>query len=127
MDFVVKKRLTIPLLKLTEGNTQYVKITAPMHLGKEQKAKDGEKKKEPAMLANCVNLQDGSECQIILSAVVKSVLEDEYPNSAYVGKCFAITKQGRAPGKSYNQFDVVEIEDPAAAAAPARAVGGRGR
>ena len=112
MEFKRKKLLTIPVLKFKEGETRYVKITEAMHVGKPQKAKEGEKAKEPAVLANCINLEDGAICQIIVSAVVKSVLTEEYPNDGYVGKCFAITKQGRNPGKQYNQFDIEEVEDP---------------
>lgn len=125
MEFKVKKRLTLPLFKLVEGVARYVKITDKMHLGKEQPAvvdKDGKEvkaKKEAATLVPCINLEDGVEGQIILSAVVKSILTDEYPNHGYVNKCFAITKQGRAVGKSYNQFEVQEIEDPTGEAAPA--------
>ena len=113
MEFKRKRLLTVPVLKFKEGESRYVKITEAMHIGKPQKAKEGEKAKEPATLANCVNLEDGAVCQIIVSAVVKSVLVEEYPNDGYVGKCFSITKQGRNPGKQYNQFDIEEIEDPA--------------
>jgi hypothetical protein len=112
MEFKRKKLLTIPVLKLVQDQTRYVKITDAMHVGKPQKAKEGEKAKEPATLINCINLEDGAVCQVIVSAVVKSVLTDEYPGDAYVGKCFAITKLGRNPGKQYNQFNVEEIEDP---------------
>lgn len=123
MEFKRKKLLTVPVLKFKEGETRYVKITAAMHVGKPQKAKEGEKAKEPAILANCVNLEDGAVCQIIVSAMVKSVLTEEYPGDGYVGKCFAITKQGRNPGKQYNQFDIEEIEDPGDEVAHARAGG----
>ncbi|MGH7743753.1 MAG: hypothetical protein ACREQ5_02900 [Candidatus Dormibacteria bacterium] len=87
-----------------------------------------DKRKAPATLANVINLEDGSVCQIIVNAVVKSVLNDEYPNDGYVGKCFAITKRGRAQGKQYNPFDIEEIEDPGnEVAAKALQHGGRGR
>lgn len=123
MEFKRKKLLTIPVLKFKEGEIRYVKITDAMHVGKPQKAKEGEKAKEPAVLANCINLEDGAICQIIVSAVVKSVLTEEYPNEGYVGKCFAITKQGRNPGKQYNQFDIEEVEDPGDEVTHARAAG----
>lgn len=120
MTFTAKrvKNLTVPVLKLVLDEARYVKFTGVMHLGKEQKEKEGEAKKEPATLANIINLEDGAECQLIISAVVKSVLTDEYPNNSYVGKCFEITKRGRSPGKQYNAFDVVEIEDPATTGEP---------
>lgn len=127
MDFKRKRLLTIPVLKFAVGVTRYVKITDAMHVGKPQKAKEGEKAKEPATLANCINLEDGEVCQIIVSAVVKSVLDDEYPAGVYVGKCFAITKGERNPGKQYNQFKIEEIEEPGAADVAQHPAAARGR
>ena len=112
VQFKRKKNLTPPLLKFAESEARYVKITAPMYLGKEMKEKAGEKKREPAMLADVINLETGEEAQIICSAVVVSVLNENYPNNGYVGKGFAITKKGREPGKQYNKFSVEEIELP---------------
>jgi|SRR5579862_2995416 hypothetical protein len=130
MEYKSKRLLTIPVLKFVQGQARFVKITGAMHVGKPQKAKEGEKAKEPATLAPTVNLEDGSVCQIIVSSVVKSILTDEYPNDTYVGKFFKITKGERNPGKQYNQFEVEEIEDPTAGEAavaqhPAAARGGR--
>lgn len=119
VEFIRKKLLTVPVLKFVQDSTRYVKITGEMHLGKEQAPDKDGKKKDPAMLANCVNLEDGTECQIIMSAVLKGVFTDNFEGSGYVGKCFAITKRGRNPGKAYNQYDVEEIVDPASAAAVA--------
>ena len=108
------KNLTLDILKFVEQQTRHVKITGAIHLGKEQKSSRGgeDKKREPAQLAPCINLEDGTECQIIVSAVVLSVLNDEYPGEAYVGKCFAITKKNRVEGKQYFPYSVEEIEDP---------------
>jgi hypothetical protein len=118
MSFKKVKNLTLDVLKFVENEPRYVKITGPIHLGKEQKKSrksDDEDKKdrEPAHLAQCINLEDGAECQIIVSAVVLSVLTDEYPNDGYVGKCFSITKKSRVAGKQYFPYGVEEIEDPA--------------
>lgn len=119
MEFVpkIKKLLTRPLLKLQEDVPVYIKIETKMALGKEMKKRKGddEKQKEPATLVNCVNLSDGSLQQLIVNAVVKSVWNEDYPDDSYVGKCFAITKLGRAAGKNYNPFRIAEIDDPAVA------------
>lgn len=118
MAFKRVKNLTLDILKFVVNEPRYVKITGPIHLGKDQKkAADDDKKREPAHLAPCVNLDDGAECQIIVSAVVLSTLNDEYPNDAYVGKCFEIVKKTRVEGKQYFPYGVVEIEDPAIAKA----------
>jgi hypothetical protein len=118
VEFKTKKVLTLPLFKLVVDTPSHFKITGPMYIGKDMKQKEGDKKKEPATLANVTNLETGEAGQFIVNAVVKSVLTDEYPNDAYVGKCFAITKQKRKEGKSYDPFNVVEIEDPSATEVP---------
>ena len=113
----VKKLVTIPMLKLVVNEPRYIKVTSPMFIGKEIKSRRAaateEKKREPATLVNAVNLEDGSECQVICSAVVKGVFEDNYPDNTYVGKCFSLVKLERKEGKDYNGFKVSEIEDPA--------------
>lgn len=132
MAFKRIKNLTLDILKFVENEPRHVKITGPIHLGKEQKkgkGDDDDKKREPAHLASCINLDDGAECQIIVSAVVFSVLTDEYPNESYVGRCFAITKKNRVQGKQYFPYGVEEIEDPGAPVEmkPAEHAGGKKR
>lgn len=116
MEFKTKKLLTIPLLKLAVGATVYVKVTGAMYIGKEIKSKRANANpaaaREPATLINAINLETGEQCQVICSAVVKGVFEDNYPQDSYVGKCFSLLKLERAAGKEYNGFKVVEIEDP---------------
>lgn len=114
IKFKKKKVLTRPVLKFIEGTPNYVKLVGPMHLGKDIKEKKGsdEKKKDPATLIDCINLMTGEEAQIIASAVIKSVLEDNYPEHSYVGLCFEMTKQARQPGKAYNPVHIEEIEEP---------------
>lgn len=113
-DFVPKRKklLTRPVLKYVVDVANYVLIETAAHIGKEMKPGADGKKKEPATLCNVIDLKTGEPAQLILNAVVKSVLTEEYPGDSYVGKCFAITKQARVPGKSYDPFSIEEIEDP---------------
>lgn len=110
IEFETVRVVNRQLLKFEKDVPRHVMFEGKMHLGKEMKAKEGEKKKEPATLADVVNLETGEQVQIIISAVVKSVLEEEYPKDAYLGKCFTITKRGKAPGKSYEQYTVIEVK-----------------
>lgn len=116
VEFKRKRLLTRPVLKMEQDKTRYVKIECAMFVGKDiekNRPTDPNKpKKEPATICNVINLEDGTLAQIIMNAVVKSVFTDEYKEDSYVGKCFAITKRGRQPGKQYNPFDIEEIEDP---------------
>lgn len=110
--FKRKKVLTRPVLKLREDNPVYIKIQGPMQIGKEMKPGADGKKKEPATVADVINLESGEEAQIICGAVIKSVLNESYPDNKYVGLCFAFTKQARQPGKEYNPVHIEEIEAP---------------
>lgn len=113
-----KKLLTRPILKFVKDVPQYIKFEGAIYLGKEMKQKAEDKKKEPAHLADVIDLQTGELAQIIVNAVPMSVLKENYPNDSYVGKCFAITRQSRKEGKAYDPFSVEEIEDPTAAGKP---------
>jgi hypothetical protein len=109
----VKKSLTPPVLKLEEDVTHYIKITAPMYVGrviKDDKRKEGDKEREPATIIDCVNLDGGEVCQVIATAVIKSTLSESYPDNTYVGKSFSIKKAGRQPGKQYNKFEINELD-----------------
>lgn len=107
---VVKKVVTLPLLKFVIDQPLYVKITEPFFLGKELKGSGDSAKMEPATLANCVNLETGEQCQIIVATVLKSVIEEEYENHSYVGCGFSMTKLAKTSGKRYNPYTVAEIE-----------------
>ncbi len=117
-DFVPKRKklLTRPVLKYVVGIANCVKIEQAMHVGKEMKPGPDGKQKEPATICDVIDLRTGEPAQIIANAVVKSVLNESYPNDSYVGLCFAITKQNRVQGKSYDPFTIEEIEDPNAVA-----------
>ena|ERR1700760_297049 len=117
IQFKRKKLLTRPILKFVENQSVYVKFEEAIYIGRELKsdvAADGTKKKEPAHLANVIDLRTGELGQIIVAAVVESVLNEEFPNNGYVGRCFAITKKGKAPGKQYFGYNIEEVEDPTA-------------
>lgn len=121
--FKRKRLLTRPTLKFQEGIPIYVKIEAPMFIGRDivGRAPQSEtaKKKEPATIANVIDLSVGEEAQIVCATIVKSTLTEEYPNDGYVGKCFAMTKMPKDSGKDYNKYKIEEIEDPTPAAGTA--------
>lgn len=114
MTFVPKRKklLTRPVLKYQVGIAVNVLIETAMHIGKDMKVKEGEKKKEPATLCDVIDLSSGEPAQLIMNAVVKSTLAEAYPNDGYVGLCFSITKQARVQGKQYDPFNIEEIENP---------------
>lgn len=121
--FKTVKKVTLPLLSLKNGDIALVRFDTAAKLGKElkgDKAADGKAKKEPAHLAQVTDLTTGEEMQMIVPAVLRSTLEEEYPAPsadkphAYVGKSFQITHLGKKVGGKneggYNTFKIVEIE-----------------
>jgi len=104
LQFEVVKNVTLPLLKPQLDVPVYIKVLDPIYLGKKV-----EQDKEPATIANIVNLETGEHCQILVPAVLAGIFEDEYPDNAYVNKCFKLTKHPKASGKRYHLFTVLEI------------------
>lgn len=106
----VKRNLTPPVLKLVEDVPVYVQILAPMYIGKSIAAKPGEKEKEPATIIDCANLETGEVCQIVANTVLRSTLNETFPNDGYVDHRFSICKKSKQPGKQYNKFEILELE-----------------
>jgi hypothetical protein len=107
------KQVTLPLIKPQIDEPVYIKVTKPMYVGKDVSAREktpGAKKKEPATLIDCINIETGEEAQLIVPSVLKGIFEDEYPNGSYVGKGFQIVKKPKREGKDYFPFLVAEIE-----------------
>lgn len=109
MKFKIAKNVTLPLLKIKpNGAPAFVRFEAPMYVGKEIKGQEGKKKMEPATLAHVINLETGEECQIICPLLLRERLTENYPENAYVGKCFRVTLM-REEGKKYNLVGIQEI------------------
>lgn len=134
ISFKEKKRVTLPVIKFIPGTPIYVKIIGEMHLGKKVKGRGDKAQMEPATLAEVqvlatiipavVNEKTGEiekpedlkmhdkpeEALMICATVLKSVLEENYPEKSYVGKGFKITKMEKKEGRSYNEYDLSELE-----------------
>jgi len=107
--FTVTRNVTLPLLKKVDNVPVYIKITAPMFVGKKVSGTGENTTMEPATLANIINLATGEEMQIICNKVMESTLNEEYPDKGYVDKSFLI-EQRSVPGKRYKNYRVAEIE-----------------
>jgi hypothetical protein len=114
MDFMsrvkVVKSVTLPILKQADGVPYYVRVTGAIFLGKQLKGEGEEAKQEPAHLMNITNLETGEDMQMIANTVMKSSLEEEYPENGYVGKCFQIERKAAGAGKRYKAYSIQEIE-----------------
>jgi hypothetical protein len=113
--FKAVRILTLPAFKL-ELNQPYVfLIEDKMHISDAKAAKGSSavaskgKTMEPATVCHAVNVATGEKGTLIVSAVVKSVWEQEYANDGYVGKYFQIIKTEKREGKRYHGFNIVEV------------------
>lgn len=107
--FKVIRQVTLPTFKLTVGIPFAFRVDAPMYVGKKLKD-DKDAKREPATIVNVTNLDTGEVGQLVLGAVLKGNLEEQYPEASYVGKSFAILKGEKREGKRYNEYQIMEIE-----------------
>lgn len=109
--FKTVRNVTLPVLPVKIEEPVYITIKDAMRVGKAQKAgKDGAKQMEPATVCTVVDLTSGEVKTLIVSAVVKSIFTDEYPDDAYVGKSFRLVKHAKKEGKNYFNFSVDEID-----------------
>src|SRR5262249_9143474 len=100
-----------PLLKWTRDQQMAVAIISGIYKGKEIRGTKDGVQMEPADLVNVLSLEDGTEYQMIVGAVLRGNLVEAYPNGGYIGRCFLVT-QHKPDGKRYSTFDIVEIEVP---------------
>ena len=108
----IKKNLILPLLnrKMAIGDSVHFKITSAIFVGKPVAGQENNANQKPADLLNAIDLETGDTCQVIVPAVMKSVLEDTYENEGYVGKGFQLTKHEKPQGKRYFNYTVNELE-----------------
>ena len=109
--FKKKKTITVPVLKLNVDQPAYVRVESPMEVSKQVSGvKVGGQPMEPATIMFCTNLDNDSECLLIVNTMLQRVFKETYPDQSYVGLCFEITSHGKRGDKKYNVFSVVEIE-----------------
>ena len=120
-QFKTKKLLTRPTISMKkEGAQCFVKIERPRYISTQpsrEKPKEGEKPKAPPTLMDVINLETGELAHVVVAEMIRSTLESEYPDNAYVGKCFHILNRGKVEtkaggGQMYNKIHIEEIEEP---------------
>lgn len=108
--FKVKRRVVEQLIKLKE-ETEYTFLLR----GEIYKAKDvartrkESEPKDPPYLCSVTDMTTGEEGVIIVPTVLRSELEDFYPDSTYIGRVFQICKH-KIEGKRYSTWDIAEME-----------------
>lgn len=99
-----KKELKSEFLVIEEGDIVQVKILTPLIMGK--------MKNKSCYKVTVLDYNDNKNKTLIVSAVLKNILMDNYSDDGFVNKSFEITKGEKVKGteNTYNSFDVSEIE-----------------
>ena len=109
--FKKTKTVTVPVLKLMPDQPVYIKVENAMEMSRQVAgAKVAGQSMEPATIMHCTNLDSDTECLLIVGTMLKSVIEESYPNQSYVGLCFEVTNHGKRGDKKYNAYSLTEIE-----------------
>ena len=109
--FKKTKTVTVPVLKLMTNQPVYVKVESQMQISKQVAGtKVAGQAMEPATIMHCTNLDGDSECLLIVGKMLKSVIEESYPDNSYVGRCFEIVNHGKRGDKKYNAYSLCEVE-----------------
>lgn len=138
--FVRVRTITQSVLKLKPGQPRFFFLLAPMYVGKKIEAT-----KDAATLVHAVDMETGEEGLVIVTAIMKKELTENYPGDSYVRKGFefCITRAADpAAGIKYNHVSLSEVAPPddfvpptlgtqdgagaAGSADPAPAKGGKG-
>lgn len=101
----LKKVVNRVLLRHKDGQTVFFTVKSKIRTGKEIKGSQ----MAAAELITVEEATTGQEMEYIVNAVLKGLFEDEYPGAGYVGKSFAVYKEGKAPGKRYSNISLSEI------------------
>lgn len=103
------KAVTLPTRKMNVDEPAYltinsIKITKSQNIDKTT----GEKLDLP--VAQCIDLESGELCEVVLGAALISTLVETYTLEGVNGKSFEITKINKKAGKEYYSYTVFEID-----------------
>jgi hypothetical protein len=106
------RNVSLPSLVMkTEGESRTLVICEAMHESRVPGKKDANGVQEkPATVCTVGDTETGEQFMYLVPAVVRDNLVQSYPDDDYVGRCFHITHMGKAEGKRYSNFRILEVE-----------------
>jgi len=113
LKFAIKKRVKETVIKI-ELDTEYLfKIEGAIYKAKEatgtRKTAEDAKQEPPHLMSVSLLDEEGARGVVVVPHVLRTELEDAYPDQSYVGKMFQVIKH-KIEGKRYNDFEINEIE-----------------
>ena len=109
ITFKKVKTVTVPVLKLSPDVPVYIRVEQAMEISKQIDNKKGQAM-EPATIMHCTDLNSDEECLLIVGKMLQSVIDENFPDQSYVGKCFEVINHGKRGDKKYNAYSLNEIE-----------------
>ncbi len=110
---VLKRRITLPSLSIKDkGEVRYLAIADEMRISKVPgKLRTNGKRDEPATICTVGDVLTGEVFTWLVPAVCKKHLEQDYPDAAYVGKCFMVENVGkRTESQKYHDMALAEVD-----------------
>jgi hypothetical protein len=105
----LKKTLGGTLWKWADGEEKVFTVVSPIRAGKAvANPRSGIAKAPDVMTVR--DAADGNEKDILVGAVLRSSLTENYPDDSYVGLSFACTQGAVKPGTRYKTMTVAEVE-----------------
>ena len=107
--YTVVKALGGSLWKWEDGVTKAFTVIGPIRIGKTiSNPRNGLSK--AADIMSVKDLADGFAKEVLVGAVLKSSLVENYQDDSYVGRSFTATQGAVAAGKRYKAMEVAEID-----------------
>ena len=102
--FEVAKHVTLPLFKIGK-EPLFCRFESKIVIGKIV-----DDKKEPPRMAQVTNMETGELGEIIVGIVLKTNLEENYPDGTYVGKIFRLEKISPEGARKYSLYNITEMK-----------------
>jgi len=101
------KTVAVPIRKIEDNQTVYVRIESPI----EERSFVDPQTGEPQKMSLCkiFDLEDGTTSEIAVGKVLSNQLEEHYPAEGYVGRNFEI-KKIKIPNKRWKNWEIYELE-----------------
>jgi hypothetical protein len=109
IKYDIKKTLGGSLWKWEDGTEKVFTILGPIRAGKAVASPRSGIAKAPDIMS-VRDVADGNDKEILVGAVLKSSLIENYPDDAYVGLTFACTQGAVKVGTRYKTMSVAEVE-----------------
>ena len=109
IKYDIKKTLGGSLWKWEDGTEKVFTILGPIRAGKSVANPRSGIAKAPDIMS-VRDAADGNDKEILVGAVLRSSLTENYSDDAYVGLTFACTQGAVKPGTRYKTMSVAEVE-----------------